>query len=48
MPDLDRASRLKWVWHNTVGHILIGLIPVKSVFDYHDKTADDMNVKHWV
>lgn len=34
-----------WFVHNCVAHPLIGVLPVKSTFDFHDYTSDKINCK---
>jgi hypothetical protein len=41
-------SYRKWLWHNTAGHIAIGLVPVQVAFAFHDRTSGSMGVKGWV
>lgn len=37
-----------WVLHNVIAHTLIGIFPCRLTFEFHDKTAEKMNVKGWV
>jgi len=32
-----------WIIHNCIAHILIGLIPIKIFFRFHDYTSDKIN-----
>lgn len=34
-----------WLTHNILAHTLIGLIPVKMFFDFHDWTSKKLNAK---
>lgn len=34
-----------WVMHNCVAHPIIGVLPVKKSFDFHDFTSDKINCK---
>jgi len=43
IPDL-----FAWRIHNIVAHVLIGVSPTIRAFNYHDLSAEDMGVKHWV
>ncbi len=47
-PVIPAGRRRAWVWHNVVGHLAIGLLPVRSSFEFHDRTARAMNVEDWV
>lgn len=42
------TSRWKWIKHNLIAHMAIGLLPCEWTFAYHDRTAADMNVIGWV
>jgi hypothetical protein len=35
-----------WVVHNIIAHILIGLIPIKTFFDFHDWTSKRLAGDH--
>ena len=41
-------DRRKWVWHNVIVHLAIGLVPCRATFAYHDRTAEQMNIPDWV
>jgi hypothetical protein len=47
-PVIPPGRRWAWTWHNVVGHLAIGLLPVGPVFAFHDRTADAMMVEDWV
>jgi len=32
-----------WILHNNIAHLLIGLIPIKLFFDFHDWTSRKLN-----
>lgn len=34
-----------WLTHNIIAHTLIGLIPIKLFFDFHDWTSKKLNAK---
>lgn len=38
-----RRHHFWWLVHNCVAHPLIGLVPVKAFFDFHDWTARRIN-----
>jgi hypothetical protein len=46
MPWVD--NKRAWFFHNAVVHPLIGLLPCKWTFAYHDRTAEKMKVHGWV
>jgi len=41
-------DRALWFLHNAVAHVGIGLFPSKATFDFHDWSAEKMNVPGWV
>lgn len=41
-------NRWRWIEHNVIAHMGIGLVPCTKTFWYHDVTALDQNVKGWV
>lgn len=49
---LERAPEVHnlkaWLLHNMVAHPLLGLFPGPRTGAYHDKTAHEMGVDHWV
>lgn len=34
-----------WFVHNCISHPLIGILPIKTTFDFHDFTSDKINAK---
>ena len=46
IPKIPNKGR--WIWHNVVSHMLIGLVPCKFTFQYHDRTAEKLGVPGWV
>ena len=34
-----------WLTHNWLGHFMIGLLPIKPCFDFHDWTSKKLNAK---
>jgi len=48
LPKIPSEKRRAWVFHNLVAHMAIGLVPCKATFDFHDKTAQAMDVPDWV
>lgn len=49
LPNLPEIpNRRAWILHNLVAHVGIGLFPCKLTFEYHDKTAEEMQVPGWV
>lgn len=49
LPQLPEVrKRRAWVVHNLVAHLLIGLIPCRHTFQWHDQTAREMEVPGWV
>ena len=48
LPFIPSNRRGAWLWHNVVGHLAIGLFPIRAAFDFHDRTANSMGVKDWV
>ena len=45
-PEIPKP--LAWFFHNTVGHVAIGLFPTERMFAFHDRTAKAMDVPNWV
>jgi len=41
-------NKVAWFVHNAIAHPLIGILPTKLTFDFHDKTAEWMDVPKWV
>lgn len=47
-PVIPKAkSRFFWLLHNTAGHILIGLLPIRPFFFFHDWSAKQMGAPNW-
>lgn len=34
-----------WFVHNCIAHPMIGLVPIKKTFEFHDYTSDKINCK---
>ena len=45
---LNLKSYLRWMLHNCIAHFVIGICPCNKTFQFHDDTAEAMNVSHWV
>lgn len=40
----QRIKHLGWWWvHNCIAHPLIGMVPIKAAFDFHDWTSRKLN-----
>jgi len=48
IPVPEVKGRKAWVVHNVLAHLAIGLVPCKATFDFHDRSAREMNVEGWV
>jgi hypothetical protein len=41
---IPRIKHLGWWWtHNCIAHPLIGMLPIKVTFDFHDWTSRKLN-----
>lgn len=45
LPDIKHRGW--WLFHNTVAHTAIGLLPCDATFKLHDWSANKMNVQGW-
>lgn len=41
-------NRIWWLVHNSIVHMLIGVLPIRIMFKLHDWSAKKMNVNGWV
>lgn len=41
-------SRFWWTLHNFIGHMAIGILPIKPCFAFHDWSAPKMGSPDWV
>lgn len=44
---LDIKDKAKWMLHNCVAHVAIGLFPCRPTFKFHDWSAKYMDVEGW-
>lgn len=46
VPEVKKP--VAWFVHNAVAHTLIGVLPCRLTFAFHDRTAETMGIRGWL